>query len=177
VIEQEQAVLAGDPTLAVFQTLFGGMSKVLVVAGAGNDSDRRAGRAWGPRLPAANEGILGVSSVTRQLAPSSYSNVSDLENPALDDGVSAFGGEVEVDSNNLGVTVDGLVGLYISDYPPPSSTRNTSGLALWTGTSFSTPIVAGLAACLWGARPGASAADIIRLITRPDRPVVNLMQI
>jgi subtilisin family serine protease len=134
---------------------------VLAVAAAGNDS-------WGdgdrftPRLPAAVEGVLAVSAVAGDgLQASSYSNVDDFF--TNNDGLAAFGGEVEVlasDGQVYTTTGNALVGLYSGSDFPGNPQGNTSGLAEWSGTSFATPIAAGIAACTWSEDPTKSAAEI-----------------
>jgi subtilisin family serine protease len=151
--------------------------KVLVVAASGNDSNRGQGKAFGPRMPAAVEGVLGVSAARSNGEPASYSNWDDVENGWHDDGVSAFSGEA-VQANDVSVTQEGLIGLYVSPFPDPSQHENKYGLASWTGTSFATPIVVGLAANLWSARPNATAREILDEICRlgPNAEVKTLMQ-
>jgi hypothetical protein len=135
---------------------------VLAVAAAGNDS-------WGdgdrftPRLPAAVEGVLAVSAVAGAgLQASSYSNIDDFFTD--NDGLSAYGGEVEVRASDGQVYTtagNALVGLYSgSELPPGVARGNPSGLAEWSGTSFATPIAAGIAACIWSEDPTKSAAEI-----------------
>jgi hypothetical protein len=106
------------------------VTSVLAVAASGNDSCRPTIIA-GPKLPAVAEGVLGIGSYLKAGTQSTFSNDDDLEDP--DDGVGAFGEDV--------------VGPYTrSKYP--DGTSNTSGLAMWSGTSFATPVSSALAACL-----------------------------
>jgi hypothetical protein len=106
------------------------VNNVLAIAASGNDSCRPTIVA-GPKLPAVAEGILGIGSYLKAGTQSNFSNDDDLEDP--DDGVGAFGEDV--------------VGPYTrAKYP--DGTTNTSGLAMWSGTSFATPVSAALAACL-----------------------------
>lgn len=124
--------------LNYFFSLAGGTD--VLVAAAGNDSCRSE-RLFLPRMPAAVEGLLGVSARDSVAAPfAGYSNADDLE-PGRDDGVSARGALVSL------AVADGLP----PDGPPGS---NTTGWAAWAGTSFAAPIAAGLAACIWSAALG-----------------------
>jgi subtilisin family serine protease len=145
---------------------------------------------FGPRLPAAIEGVLGVSAVRDGLgAHASYSNADDLRDP--DDGIGAFGGD-----RGDGVPPPageehlrpGIVGLFVSDEVPPNEPNtpndknpaNTHGWAEWDGTSFAAPVVTGLAACMWAVRPQLSPTQVIDHIVQDangyERPYLNLRQ-
>jgi hypothetical protein len=127
-------------------------TRVLPVAAAGNDSDRRRGQVWGPRLPAATNGVFGVAALNRQ------GNLTAYSNDPPDRGISAFGGEVD---QSTGRTRDGIVGLYTSpELPPGRGDGNRYGWAMWAGTSFATPVVAGLTARLWSETPTARADEV-----------------
>jgi Subtilase family len=129
----------------------------LVVAAAGNDSTKLAVRGrprFGPRLPARYESVLGVAATARnpQVA-AGYSNMGDAWE--LGDHVAAFGGDVD----NNDQPRDGVIGAYSAPYfpdintgLPSTSLPNDNGWAYWSGTSFSTAIVAGIAANYWTAR-------------------------
>jgi subtilisin family serine protease len=55
-----------------------------------------------------------------------------------------------------------MVGVYASDrIPADGAEMNDTGLASWAGTSFATPVAAGLAACIWSARPELSADEVL----------------
>jgi hypothetical protein len=171
----DQGLLRADPVaggrtsvsflgpLATLDHLFTGRGlpgNVLAVAAAGNDSC--PGTRAEPRLPAAIEGVLGVSAVRANGVRSSFSNDDDIYPP--DDGISAFGGEIEAN----GRTIEGVIGASINDYPNgydgTGSGANTTGLALWAGTSFAAPLVAGVAACAWSEEQSLTGQDLLRRI-------------
>lgn len=158
-----------------------GEAKVLAVAAAGNDAcapnedannlpSDASGRP-SPRFPALVEGVLGVSSIQGDSRYSSFSNFDDLPGTP-DDGISAFGGEVDDPDPGAPVTSEGIVGPYSYDHieEPGAVTRNDYGLAEWAGTSFATPIAAALAACLWSYNPAAlNARDVLdAIVKKPD---------
>jgi len=181
---------------------FGGLERVLAIAASGNDSagDRRR---FGPRLPAACEGVLAVSAVAGTQAPprgfwarlwrrlpsrgsnrrplraSYYSNIDDFF--ADNDGISAVGGEAMNGQSSTNATT-ALVGLYASENVPPGSTTvNDAGWAAWSGTSFAAPVAVGFAAALWSEQPDLSALQVRKYIlydpaTKQDRDVLPFVQ-
>jgi hypothetical protein len=156
---QEEQQALKDPAMKPLVHLFslGSLGdRVLAVAAAGNEACLYEGVRVAPRIPAAVEGVLGVSAVGSNLEPASYSNDDDMVDP-FDDGIGAFGGEVNHDS---GLSDQGVVGLYLADNLRDA---NVQGFARWAGTSFATAVVSGLAACAWsdlveqGVRPLAAS--------------------
>ena len=132
----------------------------LVIAAAGNDSTKLAasGRPrLGPRLPARYDSVLGVAATARNpQTAAAYSNMGDSWE--LGDHVAAFGGDVDDNDQPR----DGVIGAYSAPYfpdvdtgQPSPSLPNDTGWAYWSGTSFSTAIVAGIAANYWTARRAA----------------------
>src|SRR5579859_572510 len=130
--------------------------KVLPVAAAGNDSCRTGDPAEDsvapPRFPAAFPEVLGVSAVLPSeprnpeggvWRPVEYTNNDDIE-ISRDDGVSAMGGKPAPRDGDDDLR--GMVGPYVS---PDLPGGNKFGHALWAGTSFATPVVAALSACVW----------------------------
>ncbi len=156
-VQNYESVLAGVRDLpelriarGLFAPLWGG--SVLPVAAAGNDSCRHNDPDHDivapPRFPAAFNEVLGVSAAVPkdeggvEWEPAVYSNNDDVEK-MRDDAVSAMGGVT------LQSTTDdfrAMIGPYVS---PDLPGGNTLGHALWAGTSYSTPIVTALAACIW----------------------------
>ena len=179
-IAAENQVLQNESAIKVIDQLFGlkDTPNVLAIAAAGNDSDRPL-RAWGPRLPAAIEDLLGVSARSAPGVFSSYSNLDDTENER-DNGASAIAGDVVPNSDPSATgAASGIVGLYVSNFPPvgaktPTPPENNLGVAAWTGTSFAAPILSGLAACVWSARLDQSGQSVMAtLLTNRDVTLVQ----
>ena len=124
------------------------LNNCLVVAASGNDSleSVETGQArMEPRLPARFDTVLGVAATTsdpRKAAP--YSNIGDERE--LGDHVATFGGSV---TDGL-QPEDGVIGIYAGDFP--FDRLNETGWAFWSGTSFATAIISGIAANLWARR-------------------------
>ena len=156
---------------------------ILVVAAAGNDFDGGSARPV-PRLPARDDGVLGVAAVNRHGSPASYSNKGDFV--TLGNGVATFGGDAPsattVHPGGLplaaagageagGGSVEAMVGLFTAPVfplssPPNSPEANQSSWAYWAGTSFATPVISGIAACLWASDAGLPASQLIKAVRR-----------
>ncbi|GAA3625055.1 S8/S53 family peptidase [Microlunatus ginsengisoli] len=117
--------------LLAFQVLWDNtlqrMPDTVVVAAAGNDS------RYAPFWPAAFDWAVGVGSLDRDDRISSYSNFG----PSAD--VFALG------RNHVNAFPDGS---YVCNETPDKGDQREfgTGLARWSGTSFSTPMVAGMIA-------------------------------
>ncbi len=139
----------------------------LVVAAAGNDSlqvTKEGNAPRPPRAPARYETTLGVTSVNSNFAPSNFANAASV--PPFDTGIATFGGDGAgaIDNNAL---PDAVRGVYIAPNFPTGE-QNTTGWADWSGTSFSTAIMSGLATRLIA--QGWSASNILtRLSLGPER--------
>jgi hypothetical protein len=152
------------PLLALMEALE--QQNCLVVAAAGNDSvfrgiERRP--RWSPRIPAVYDTVLGVAGAVRPGVPARYSNRGERPAEPVRDAVATLGGDLAPD----GVSpLSGVIGVYTAEQfppllPPAPPAWNTTGWAEWSGTSFATPIMAGIAANVWATRPGMSAAQVI----------------
>ncbi len=141
----------------------------LVVAAAGNDSLRQVeeGRPrLGPRVPARYESVLGVAATGRDGSQGArYSNVGDEQE--LGDHVASLGGDVDDDGEPL----DGIIGVHTAAYFPDARTGrpsralpNETGWASWSGTSFTTAIVSGIAANYWAAQRGKGSSPHARQV-------------
>ena len=150
---------------------------VLLVAAAGNDNDRYTpdrdpegcpggqqltGRPE-PRYPARYDSVLGVAALRRdQATPADFSNRGDVL--TLGNGVATLGGNATADGTISDVG-DAVVGIFSADPFPVSAGPNETGWAYWSGTSFATPIISGIAAALWMDKPGLGAPAIIDQVT------------
>jgi hypothetical protein len=150
---QTELLQAGLSELGEYLSL----NNCLVVAAAGNDSLESRHRLE-PRLPARFETVLGVAATTSDPnQPAPYSNIGDEQR--LGDHVATFGGSVGDEFQPR----DGVVGIYSGEFP--SGQANDTGWAYWSGTSFATALVAGMAANFWAHRrrdnPRLHAVDVL----------------
>jgi len=118
-----------------------------------------------PRFPARYDNVLGVAATRRDLETAAdYSNRGELAATSWPGDVSTFGGNIVPPGaqNEPGTThpTDSIVGIF-SATTLPGGARNTSGWVRWAGTSFSTPIVAAVAARLWATDPALGPMDLI----------------
>jgi hypothetical protein len=111
-----------------------------------------------PRLPARFETVMGVAATTndpRVAAP--YSNIGDEHE--LGDHVATFGGNV---THEL-LPEEGVIGNYAGEFPDGKA--NATGWAAWSGTSFATGIISGIAANLWAdarrSKPDIHATEVL----------------
>jgi hypothetical protein len=146
---------------------------VLVVASTGNDAlraDVDPGDPPPPRFPARYDDVLGVAATRRDLrSAANYSNRGELAAPIWPGDVSTFGGNVvPATAPNQPATTDAsdsITGIF-SSQSLPGGAANVSGWVRWSGTSFSTPLVAAVAARLWGTRPELRPMEVIALLRR-----------
>lgn len=154
----------------------------LIAAAAGNDSafrgvDRKP--RWDPRIPALYDTVLGVAAAVRPGVAARYSNRGEEPPAPVRDGVATLGGDLAAD----GLTpVGGVIGVYTAKHFPPlpptaPPALNSNGWAEWSGTSFATPIMAGVAANLWMTDIDDRADVVLKRINararenhRPDVP-------
>ena len=123
----------------------------VLVCAAGNDGDR------GPFYPATFPWSISVGALDVDGSRAGYSN---------------FGSWVDVYTRGSDVVNAYPVGEYTYAEPPfiGLTTRFLTGLAGWSGTSFSTPLVAGLIAARmsWTGESARDAADVLLTMARAN---------
>ncbi len=126
-------------TAFISQAAAMGVSKgLLILASAGNEG----GNSWQKiTFPADVDGVLSVGAVNAEKQVTFFSGRGLTADRRIKPDVAALGESVTIIA--------------------PDGTRLTD-----SGTSYSTPILAGLTACLWQALPELSAQEIIDLIKR-----------
>jgi serine protease AprX len=142
------ADMTGNKTMMARAANFAAKKGILVVAAAGNDGNN-AWRYVATQGDADSTLTIGAVNIAKQVAGfSSYGPNSDGQ---IKPDVAAVGSNAVVASSNTGLPVFG------------------------SGTSFATPIMAGIATCLWQAFPELNNLQIIQALrsssdrfTNPD---------
>jgi subtilisin len=115
-------------------------SGCLIVAAAGNESERQFGLVKPVGHPANCPSILSVAAIDNDLNIASFSC----------GGINTDGGQVDIAAPGVDIF----------------SSWKGKGHNVISGTSMATPFVAGTAALYWEAKPKASASDIWMLLTQ-----------
>jgi hypothetical protein len=115
---------------------------ILVVVSAGNEGEKMWRKIG---VPADADGVLTVGSVQSDLMRSTFSSIGPTADGRIKPDIMAMGHYVSI-INGTGVLTNGY------------------------GTSFSAPLVAGMAACLWQSAPSLTAAALRqKILASSDR--------
>ncbi|MDD4921945.1 MAG: S8 family serine peptidase [Bacteroidales bacterium] len=144
-LSYRQSQLDGNTAFVTRAASMAASKGILVVCSAGNDG----AKPWQKiSFPADSKNVLTVGSVQPDLFRCSFSSVG----PTAD-------GRIKPDVMALGSN------LYI--------VNGSGDLTVGNGTSFSTPLIAGMAACLWEAFPHLKASEIMQVIKEGGNRALN----
>jgi hypothetical protein len=150
------------------------------VAAAGNGG--RNGNRPPANYPAAYDSVLGVGALNQAGVPARYSNLPDTPTTY---GVETLGGEATETRNMQNEvfykvqTGEGVLGVFVGEFPEDERGvrhPNKCGWAWWSGTSFATPIVTGLAAARMIDGGAASPHEAVDSVLRDRQAVSGIRQ-
>jgi subtilisin family serine protease len=132
---------------------------VVVVAAAGNEST--PSKVLPANMPAMMENVIGVAASNNDFERSCFANLGDLSAPGGDGGQAKANEKLDVKDRDCVPRAQdcddpdcgfGVIG-------PALEPRPHTGYIFWTGSSFSTPMVSGLAALVQQAGGGNYTPD------------------
>jgi hypothetical protein len=141
---------------------------ITIVAAAGNEAG--GGPRPPARYPAAFEEVIGVGALPREPAngnvAAAYSNMSDQPPTS---GFVTLGGGPAPNQGILGVYLGPIPGAVPPNGFHPQLLENGTGWAIWSGTSFATPIVTGMLARTRGTGAGQVLLNQDNSVMAADR--------
>jgi subtilisin family serine protease len=160
----------GGPVIALRSLIRSIAAKNIVVAAAGNDAGGSASRPPS-HFPAFWDEVISVGATNKVNGWPCYSNLGEVLAPGGDGGQAAAGQPACPPRQDICLDSEcefGLVG-------PVTTWRSTTGYAYWSGTSFATPLVSGLAALLLGECPGLTPSQVAQAILQGAQgDVINI---
>ena len=160
---------------------------VLIIAAVGNDYNETLRDRPEPRFPAYYDNVLSVAAISQELRPAHFSN-RGARNPSAQNGIATLGGDTNWNNGAPRIEwerrerPDAVRGIFSGvDLPFQANYRsgatigkggNKTGWVEWVGTSFATPIIAGIAAVLWK-RQGGNARDMIGTVREYAAPAIT----
>ena len=190
---RRQVAFDGDMSLLFdkIANLLSGTPNSIIVAAAGNDGLKNPPDHPKARYPAAFDKVTGVGALEqitrvpgRQGVKADYTPYSNLADDKERRGFITFGGRIAPGNPPDHASADkfgGMLGIYTGDFP--DGTFNSTGWARWAGTSFATPVVAGLIAkllCMDASMPPADAEialrDLVAEAATTDADIVPVYQ-
>jgi len=118
---------------------------ILVLTSAGNERNN----SWFRIIaPSDGDNVIGVGAVDMDLVPASFSSAGPASDGDIKPNVAAMGYRTVVQLSN------GAIGKL-------------------SGTSFSSPVLAGMAACLWQKNPDKTAAEVKKAIEESGNLYLN----
>jgi hypothetical protein len=113
---------------------------ILVFSSAGNEGNNVGENAWKHIIaPSDGEKVIGIGAVNKDSIPAGFTSVGP-----------AYGGKTKPNVAALGWNT------YLQ--------KSDGTLGYLSGTSFSSPVMAGMAACLWQSQPHATAEQVKKAI-------------
>lgn len=145
--------LDGQSSLASRAATIAAHKGIVVCIAAGNEGSHDWHRI---SRPADAEDVLAVGAVGIDSLPASFTGVGPSFDGRVKPDVASVGFQTEVVLAQLNTTIDSITfeqfhSIYSLIYPG-------------NGTSFATPCLAGLAACLWQALPQYNSLEIMQII-------------
>lgn len=152
----------------------GDSATVAIVAAAGNDTKEADRPPCPPRYPAALPSVLGVGAMENSNGAFSRASYSNIPDSPAGYGLMTLGTIRSVFTTSFPM-VDGANKVLPPLNPPDSKElvpalmngANLSHLAIWSGTSFAAPVVAGLLANMVSV-PGVTLASALKDLRRSE---------